>query len=140
MGKKDKRTSPVHVTATPELTHSPFAALSVQPTSASSEGERVAASDSTAREAPARKPARARLVLRRETKRRAGKAVIVISGFDALPAFDADAIERLARECRQKLGCGGSVDGDEILLQGDRAAEVAAMLRAMGFRVDGVTA
>jgi translation initiation factor 1 (eIF-1/SUI1) len=135
MGKKDKRTGPLPVGETPQLTHSPFAALNVQPTSAA---ERPAASDRAAAEAPARKPVRARLVLRRETKRRAGKAVIVISGFDALPAFDAQAIESLARECRHKLGCGGSVDGGEILLQGDRAAEVAALLRDMGFRVDGV--
>jgi translation initiation factor 1 len=78
-------------------------------------------------------------VLRRETKHRAGKAVIVISGLGALSNFDADAIESLAKQCRQKLGCGGSVQADEILLQGDRAADVAAMLRELGFRVDGVT-
>jgi translation initiation factor 1 (eIF-1/SUI1) len=99
------------------------------------------AADRTAR-APAKKP-KSRLVLRRETKRRAGKAVIVISGFSALPHFDEAATRALAQQLKQQLGCGGSVEQHaaerEIVLQGDRAAKVAELLRALGFRVDGVT-
>jgi translation initiation factor 1 (eIF-1/SUI1) len=39
-----------------------------------------------------------------------------------------------------KLGCGGSFDRQEIVLQGDRCAAVNALLEELGFRVDGVKA
>jgi translation initiation factor 1 len=140
MGKKDKRANSVEVTETPKLTHSPFASLSAKLPSAPVAESLPAAVTSSAGDQPtAQRKRLGRLVLRRETKHRAGKAVIVISGLSALSNFDADAIESLAKQCRQKLGCGGSVQADEILLQGDRAADVAAMLRELGFRVDGVT-
>jgi translation initiation factor 1 (eIF-1/SUI1) len=138
MGKKDKRADPVDVSGTPQLTHSPFAGLAAKLPSAPLAAPEPAANSGSV-EPTAKRTKRGRLVLRRETKQRAGKAVIVISGFDALPDFDADAIEGLAKQCRQKLGCGGSVQAGEILLQGDRAADVAALLRALEFRVDGVT-
>jgi translation initiation factor 1 len=130
MGKKDKAPPPVPVGESAELKHSPFAALG---------GGRA---DASAPPAEPRAPSAAslgRLVLRRETKHRGGKAVVIIGGFGALRGFDAHAIAELARECRQALGCGGTVDGDEIVLQGDRAAQVAELLRAKGFRVAGVT-
>ncbi len=88
---------------------------------------------------------RGRLVLRRETKHRGGKAVVVVSGFGALAGFDEAAVEALAAQLKRRLGCGGGVlegkDGaPELVLQGDRPAPVAAVLRELGFRVDGVTA
>lgn len=87
---------------------------------------------------------RGRLVLRRETKHRGGKAVVIVRGFAQLAEFgDETKVAELAKELKQKLGCGGTVengDGEtEIVLQGDRAAKVAELLRAHGFRVDGVT-
>lgn len=118
-----------------KLTHSPFAALGGRP-AAPAPPEPAAA---TVVEPEVPKP-RGRLVLRRETKHRGGKAVVVISGFDALRGFDARAIEALAKECKHALGCGGTVDDGEIVLQGDRPAAVAELLRAKGFRVAGVTA
>jgi translation initiation factor 1 (eIF-1/SUI1) len=47
-------------------------------------------------------------------------------------------IADLARNLKGRLGCGGSFDRREIVLQGDRCAEVCAALEALGFRVDGV--
>ncbi len=92
---------------------------------------------------PARPKSRGRLVLRRETKHRGGKAVIIVSGFGALEDFDPAAVGELARQLKQQLGCGGTVEergtDSEIVLQGDSAAKVAELLRARGFRVDGVT-
>jgi translation initiation factor 1 (eIF-1/SUI1) len=83
-----------------------------------------------------------RLVQRRETKHRGGKAVIVVSGFGALSSFDRDAVEALARELKAKLGCGGTVEDDAsgptIVIQGEQARKLAELLRAKGFRVDGV--
>jgi len=81
---------------------------------------------------------RGRLVLRRETKDRGGKIVVVISGFAGLPGSNAVMIADLARDLKGKLGCGGSFDRQEIVLQGDRCADVCALLETLGFRVDGV--
>lgn len=82
---------------------------------------------------------RGRVVLRREKKGRGGKTVVVISGFAELPEFNAVEVLNLAKKLRGQLGCGGSADRHEILLQGDRPADVAAALRELGFRVEGVT-
>jgi translation initiation factor 1 len=83
---------------------------------------------------------RGRLILRREKKDRGGKVVVVIFGFAELPGANAVMIADLARQLKGKLGCGGSFDRHEIVLQGDRCAEVCAALENMGFRVDGVRA
>ncbi len=83
---------------------------------------------------------RGRLVLRRETKERGGKTVVVIGGFsDGVPGANAVMIADLAKELKGKLGCGGTFDRQEITLQGDRAAAVAALLEQIGFHVRGVT-
>ena len=84
------------------------------------------------------KNSRGRLILRRETKDRGGKVVVVISGFTELPGANAVMIGDLAKELKGKLGCGGSFDRQEIVLQGDRCAAVNALLEELGFRVDGV--
>jgi translation initiation factor 1 len=86
------------------------------------------------------KNSRGRLVLRREKKDRGGKVVVVVSGFAELPGANAVMIANLAKELKGKLGCGGSFDRQEIVLQGDRAAAVNALLEELGFRVDGVKA
>jgi translation initiation factor 1 (eIF-1/SUI1) len=79
-------------------------------------------------------------VLARETKHRGGKAVVVVRGFDKLQGWDADAVEQLATELKRALGCGGTVEeAREIVVQGDRPAQVAEWLRRQGFRVEGVT-
>jgi translation initiation factor 1 len=88
--------------------------------------------------ASAPKKSRGRLILRRETKDRGGKVVVVVYGFAELPGANAVMIADLARELKGKLGCGGSFDRHEIVLQGDRCAEVCAALENAGFRVDGV--
>jgi len=84
------------------------------------------------------KKSRGRLILRRETKDRGGKTVVVVYGFAELPGANAVMIGDLAKDLKGKLGCGGSFDRQEIVLQGDRCAEVCAVLETLGFRVDGV--
>jgi translation initiation factor 1 len=86
------------------------------------------------------KKSRGRLILRRETKDRGGKVVVVVYGFAELPGANAVMIADLARRLKGRLGCGGSFDRQEIVLQGDRAADVCAALEDEGFRVDGVKA
>lgn len=104
-----------------------------------------AAPEKTQPAKPAAAPAaprknRGRLILRRETKDRGGKVVVVVSGFaEGVPGANAVMIADLAKELKGKLGCGGTFDRQEIVLQGDRAAQVAQLLGQIGFAVRGVT-
>ncbi len=76
--------------------------------------------------------------MRREKKDRGGKVVVVVSGFAEVPGASAVMIAELAKELKGKLGCGGSFDRQEIVLQGDRCAAVCALLEEIGFTVAGV--
>jgi translation initiation factor 1 len=77
-----------------------------------------------------------RVVLRRETAQRGGKVVVVAGDFEELVA-EAE-IQELARKLRKVCGCGGTVRGREVEIQGEHAAKVAALLEEEGFRVVGV--
>ena len=77
--------------------------------------------------APAKKgPARA--VVRMERKGRGGKEATVIEKLD-LPK---PHLETWCKELKQALGCGGVVDGDTIVLQGDLRTRLPAVLTAKG--------
>jgi translation initiation factor 1 len=78
---------------------------------------------------PSAKPAGpARAVVRMERKGRGGKEVTVV---EKLGLGDKQ-LEAWCRELKQALGCGGAVDGDAIVLQGDLRARVPAVLTAKG--------
>lgn len=70
-----------------------------------------------------------------EKKGRAGKQATIIEGFD--PDDNAEAAGT-ARILKQRIGCGGSARGGEILLQGDRRRQAADLLREMGYKVKGI--
>ena len=71
--------------------------------------------------------------MRRETKDRGGKVVVVVYGFAELPGANAVMIGNLAKELKGKLGCGGSFDRQEIVLQGDRCPRrFAGVLEDLG--------
>jgi translation initiation factor 1 len=132
---------------TAPLQHNPFAMLgevdALKNLAPPPQPEKPVRQPEPAKPAKAPKPvipknSRGRLVLRREKKDRGGKTVVVISGFTELPGANAVMIGDLAKELKGKLGCGGSFDRQEIVLQGDRAAAVNALLEELGFRVDGV--
>ena len=79
-----------------------------------------------------------RVVLRREMARRGGKTVIVVHDFAThLPQ---SVIEATAKTIRQSCGCGGTVKGRTIEVQGDQPGRICAVLEAEGFKVAGVTA
>lgn len=77
-----------------------------------------------------------RIVLRREKSQRGGKTVVVVGDFAS--HFTADDLETFARKAKQSCGCGGTVAGREIELQGDDPAHVRRFFEAEGFRVAGV--
>jgi translation initiation factor 1 len=77
-----------------------------------------------------------RVVLRRETAHRGGKTVVVVDDFAThLPG---SVIEKVAKKVRAACGCGGTVKGRTIEVQGDQPGRVRAALEAEGFQVAGV--
>lgn len=65
-----------------------------------------------------------------DRKGRKGKDATIVEGFTITDAEVAAISSRL----KQRLGCGGSSRGGEILIQGDKRTAVAAALLAMGFK------
>jgi len=133
------------------LKHNPFGTLSrspvqsdAAPSTQRSAPTDAASSPSSVERAVKAKKSRGRVVLRREAKRRGGKAVVVVAGLRAHARLAESEIAALAQDLKQQLGCGGTIErvtsDTEIVLQGDQPARVAELLRARGFRVDGVTA
>lgn len=66
-----------------------------------------------------------------ERKGRAGKTATII--YDL--AVGDDEVRQLAAELKRSLGCGGSVRGNEILIQGDRVADCRRILSSRGFKI-----
>jgi translation initiation factor 1 len=72
----------------------------------------------------------ARAVVRLERKHRRGKEVTVVEKLN-LPA---PQLEAWCRDLKQALGCGGAVEDDTIILQGDLRRRVGLVLTAKGVR------
>lgn len=62
-------------------------------------------------------------------RRRKGKVATIITGFDLDTQLAADTAAKL----KKALAVGGSVDGGEVLLQGDCRQRAAQALTEMGF-------
>lgn len=69
--------------------------------------------------------------VRRETKGRKGKGVIVISGL----GLDTKALKELAKKLKKTCGTGGSVVNEAIEIQGDKREEIKQVLEKSGFKV-----
>jgi translation initiation factor 1 len=79
---------------------------------------------------------RPRVVLRREKARRGGKTVVVVS---QIPThLSPPEITALLQAAKKSLGCGGTVEGREIELQGDQPDRVRTFLESHNFSVGGV--
>lgn len=68
-----------------------------------------------------------------EKKGRGGKTATIIAGFTC----DEAELREIAARLKTRLGCGGSARGGEILIQGERRQEAAAILRQIGYKVSG---
>ncbi|MCE9673618.1 translation initiation factor [Myxococcus stipitatus] len=122
MGKRDKKDEPAAPAAP---FHNPFAALA---------GRRDAlpaapvAPPPVARAAEPKGPARA--VVRMERKGRGGKEVTVVEHLE-LPAPQREV---WLKALKNALGCGGAVEDDTLVLQGDQRERLPALLEARGVR------
>lgn len=65
-----------------------------------------------------------------DKKGRKGKEATIVAGFTCP---DEDVAE-IASMLKQRLGCGGSSRGGEILIQGDKRSQVLELLKAQGFK------
>jgi translation initiation factor 1 len=72
----------------------------------------------------------ARAVVRMERQGRGGKEVTVIEQL-GLPA---KTLEAWLKELKRTLGCGGVLEGDALVLQGDHRERLPGMLEKKGVR------
>lgn len=69
--------------------------------------------------------------LQRQTKGRAGKPVVVVTG---LPGT-AEEIKAIAKQLKQKCGVGGTVEDGSIVIQGDKRDTIKQALEGAGYTV-----
>jgi translation initiation factor 1 len=103
--------------------HNPFTVLSGLRGDYVAPDPPAAASDAKTRPVP-------RAVVRMERSGRGGKEVTVIEHLD----LNAETRERWLKELKAALGCGGSVEGESIALQGDQRKRVPKLLSERGVR------
>ncbi len=72
-----------------------------------------------------------KLDVRLDSKRRRGKTMTIISGFQSTP----DELEEIAARMKRACGAGGTVLDNEIAIQGDHRAVAIEMLKKLGYQV-----
>lgn len=79
---------------------------------------------------PAQKPpGQQRIRVQRSSRGRGGKTVTIITGLELPP----DQLQALAKALKVATGTGGSVQGDTLVLQGDRVTPVLEQLAKRGY-------
>ncbi len=69
-----------------------------------------------------------KVIVSRSKKGRGGKTVTTIAG------VRAEAREAMAHELRRAFGCGATVEGELIVVQGDQTARARGFLESRGVR------
>ena len=69
----------------------------------------------------------------RVDRRRYGKAMTIVEGFDS--SVD---VKSLAKQLKSRLATGGTLKGKTIELQGDQRGQVKAILIKMGYSQEGI--
>jgi translation initiation factor 1 len=77
---------------------------------------------------PTRGPARA--VVRYQRKGRGGKEATIIEQL----GLDATTLDEWCRELKRALGCGGHVEGEQLVFAGDQRTRLPALLEGKGVR------
>ena len=75
-------------------------------------------------------PSQQQLIIRLDTKHRAGKAVTLVAGFTGTNV-DLDELEK---KLKTFCGTGGSVKDGEIIIQGDNRDKVLQWLQKNGYK------
>ena len=113
--------------------HNPFGALAKltgvpAPEPAASEPALAPATSDT----PAKSVAKTipKVVVRMERKGRGGKEVTVLEQLNLAPIIR----ERWLKDLKATLGCGGVIEGNDIVLQGDHRKRLPAVLAKKGVK------
>lgn len=122
MGKKDKKPEPAAPAAP---FHNPFAALAGKREELPS---RLVPEPAPEKAEERKGPARA--VVRMERKGRGGKEVTVVEQLGLPPA----QLEAWLKALKGSLGCGGAVEEESLVLQGDHRGRLPALLESRGVR------
>jgi len=126
-----KRTKPVVTAESPGAASTsddgPFAGLAALRDSLPPGAAPKSRSETSPPPAP-RGPARA--VVRYERAGRRGKEATVIEKL----GLSGDELETWCKAIKGALGCGGSVDGEALVLQGDQRSRIPSLLTARGVR------
>lgn len=69
--------------------------------------------------------------IQRQTKGRKGKGVCIVTGLD----LDDAPLKLLSAELKKVCGCGGSVKGGNIEIQGDAREKIQSHLEKKGYKV-----
>lgn len=72
----------------------------------------------------------ARVVVRRERKGYGGKTVTRVEGL----AGSARELDAAVRDVKRALGCGATLEGSDVVVQGDQGERLRAFLAARGVR------
>jgi len=76
-------------------------------------------------------PARQKLIVKLDSRKRKGKTVSLVTGFRG----SSDDLEDLSRLLKTKCGTGGSVKNQEIIIQGDKRESIQKVLLSEGYSV-----
>jgi len=68
-------------------------------------------------------------------KKRYGKQVTIIRGINS----KKDEMERITKELKKKLACGGTFKAREIELQGDHKSKIKDLLVELGYAEDQIS-
>jgi translation initiation factor 1 len=117
--KKDKK----DLTPSETLKNNPFAALS-------SLREKLPEGRAAPQETPKAAPTPKRAVLRLERKGHGGKEMTRIEKL----GLSSEALAAWLKDLKQTLGCGGVVEGEDILLQGDQRERLVPLLTTKGIK------
>lgn len=86
--------------------------------------------DATERPTVELPPQQQNLRVQASRKGRKGKTVTVITGFQAKPETLNDLLKKLKTQC----GAGGTIEDNDILIQGDHAQKLVQILTEMGYK------
>lgn len=75
-------------------------------------------------------PSKQKLLIRLDTKQRAGKAVTLVEKFKGLP----DDLDELGKKLKNLCGTGGSVKDGQIIIQGDQREKILQWLLKNDFK------
>lgn len=74
-------------------------------------------------------PPQQQLRVQLDRKKRKGKDVTLVTGFEG----EEDDLKALGKTLKKKCGVGGSVKDNEILVQGNHVEKVCKLLKKMGY-------